>query len=179
MQRSSGALRCSIESQRTELAAHCIVLDGGKMDAAFQVALEYVDSELPCHRFRVAFDSSNDRYLLSYPESFGLCFAKGNASAHSEWKTRYIVSAPRNKFVLRPLDRIAFDLRAFINVEPTHERLWTIQLSPGEYDVHYVYTAKPDMRRYERLAMQSRFAAITKPWGGSIESNSVRFIVPE
>jgi len=142
----------------------------------FRLALEYIGPGVDCQVFRVAFESSDDRYLLHYPGVTGLRFtlAKGATESH-EFNTRLLVAGPQDEFVLNPNDRIAFDLRAYINLPSSPERRWTIDLAPGDYDVSYVYSIDPNRRRYDYLNKGSRFAEITKPWSGSALSNLVRF----
>ena len=45
-------------------------------------------------------------------------------------------------------------------------------------NAHYVFKAQPDLERYETLPKSSRFAAITKAWGGSLNLNVVEFSTP-
>lgn len=149
------------------------------MDATFRIALENVGPGVDCHIFRVAFESSNDRYLLNYPEVAGLRFRSAIGSEPHEFTTRFLVSAPQDEFVLNPNDRIAFDLRAYINLASTPERRWTIDLAPGEYEIIYKYSIDSDRRRYDYINKGSRFADITKPWSGSVLSNAVHFRVAE
>lgn len=86
--------------------------------------------------------------------------------------------APQDEFVLNPQDRIAFDLLAEVN--STVDVIgWRIQLEPGEYEVHYQYTVSPENTRYDYLGKGSRFADITPPWTGTVESNVVRVTVTE
>lgn len=149
------------------------------MDAAFRITLENIGPGLDCHIFRVAFESSDDRYLLNYPEVPGLQFTLARGRVLHEFTTRFLTSAPQDEFVLNPSDRIAFDLRAYINLGSSSEKRWTIDLAPGEYEVNYTYSIDSKRRRYDYLNKGSRFADITKPWSGSVLSNVVHFRIPE
>lgn len=149
------------------------------MDAIFEIILEHVHGDYRCQIFRVAFASSTDRLLLPYPEVTGLHFVNSTGAKIAEWKTRSLATTPLDEFVLNPGDRISFDLKAWTNIEPDHERRWTIQLPAGQLAAQYHFHVEPDIERYDYLARRSRFAAITKPWGGSLESNAVQFIVPQ
>jgi hypothetical protein len=75
--------------------------------------------------------------------------------------------------VLNPNDRIAFDLVAPVNASAEDYR-WTIRLPAAEYEVRYVYEVDPDKARYDYLGKGSRFADMTPPWVGAVESNVVR-----
>jgi hypothetical protein len=146
------------------------------LSTSFRLSLGYVGpASEGCHVFRLAFESSDDRYLLNYPEVTGLRFRDTNGCEDGEFRTQFFVTAPRDEFVLNPPDRIAFDLRAYTNLEPTIERRWTIQLAHGQYRVDYCYSLDPDRRRYDYLNKGSRFADMTKPWSGSVVSNAVEF----
>ena len=90
-----------------------------------------------------------------------------------EWTTRHLVSGPQDEFVLNPDDRIAFDLLAPVGVSGENDR-WIIRLRPTEYEVRYVYEVHPGKARYDYLGKGSRFADMTPPWIGAVESNTVR-----
>lgn len=145
------------------------------MDAAFRIVLENIGPGGDGHIFRVAFESSNDRFLLNYPKVAGLRFTSVIGGELHEFTTCLLVSEPQDEFVLNPRDRIAFDLRAYINLASTIERRWTIDLAPGEYEIVYNYSIDPNLRRYDYLNKGSRFADMTKPWSGSVSSNVVHF----
>jgi len=145
------------------------------VNSDFQLSLEYIGPGVDCYIFRVAFESSTDRYLLNYPEVTGLKFRPVNGIESTEFTTRFLVSAPQDEFVLNPNDRIAFDLRAYINRPCTLERRWTVDLSPGDYEASYLYSIDPNRRRYDYLNKGSRFAAMTKPWSGLAISSVVPF----
>ncbi len=149
------------------------------MKTPFQIVLEHISGDHRCHIFRLAFEKSTDRLLLPYPEVTGLKFTSPAGEKLAPWKTRFLVSVPRDEFVLNPDSRIAFDLKAHINTAPDEKHLWTAQIGVGEMNAHYVFKAQPDIERYETLAKSSRFAAITKPWGGSLNSNVVEFSTPQ
>ncbi len=165
------------QSNRSILAAEINMDQTDRVDATFQITLEHVDGNDRCHVFRLAFDSSTHRLLLRYPEVTGLRFTDSARAQIAEWKTRFLITCPLDEFVLNPDARIAFDLKAHINVQPDRNHRWTIQLPAGQINAHYVFTVNPDMERYDFLAKRSRFAAITKPWGGTLESNVVQFTV--
>ena len=144
--------------------------------ANFRVTLEFIGPEPQGLRFRVAFDASPARWLLPYPKITGLRFIPADGTAACEWLTRYLVTEPRDEFVLSRDDRIAFDLVAPANASAKDFR-WTIQLAPGEYDVHYIFEVGPGKTRYDYLGRGSRFADMTPPWVGAVESNVVRVSV--
>ena len=143
------------------------------MGATFRVTLEFVGAEPPGLRFRIAFDASPERWLLPYPEVTGLRFAPARGGDAPEWMTRYLVSRPRDEFVLNPDDRIAFDLLASVNPSAENSR-WTIELPPGENDLRYVFAVDPGQARYDYLGKGSRFADLTPPWVGTALSNTLR-----
>lgn len=148
------------------------------MSTNFRVTLEFIGLEPKTLRFRVAFDASPARWLLPYPEITGLRFIPADATEVSEWLTQSLISRPRDEFVLNPDDRIAFDLAAPVNASAEDFR-WTIQLEPGEYETHYIFEVRPEKARYDYLGKGSRFAEITPPWVGAVESNRVRVRVAE
>jgi len=149
------------------------------VDATFEINLEHVDGDDRCHIFRLAFQSSTDRLLLPYPQVTGLQFTKSTGDKIAEWTTYSLVSSPLDEFVLTQGARIAFDLKAHINIKPDLdlECRWAIQLPLGPTNAQYVFDVDPDIERYDFLKKRSRFAAITKPWGGSLKSNVVQFTV--
>ncbi|MBI3408230.1 MAG: hypothetical protein HY040_07725 [Planctomycetes bacterium] len=143
------------------------------MGASFHVTLDFIGSEPQGLRFRVAFDSSQARWLLPYPEVTGLRFVPLADGDAPEWTTRYLVTEPQDEFVLNPDDRIAFDLVARVNASIEIYR-WTLQLAPAEYDVRYIYEVDSGKARYDYLGKGSRFADLTPPLVGTVESNAVR-----
>src|SRR5262245_56468557 len=120
------------------------------MNENFQITLEFVGPEPEGLRFRVAFCGSPDRYLLQYPEVTGLEFTPIQGGETPEFGIRVIGSGPRDEFVLNPSNRIAFDLLA-VHRSDSESRGWTIELSPEEYDVRFVYTIRPEHARYDYL----------------------------
>lgn len=104
-----------------------------------------------------------------------------NGEKIGEWGTQIMGSCPLDDFVLTPSSRIAFDVKAHINQEPGADSnpRWAIQLPVGTLNAQFVYTVNPDLERLDFLAKRSRFAAMTKPWGGSVKSNVVQFTVTE
>jgi hypothetical protein len=143
------------------------------VSATFRVTLDFIGPEPQGLRFRVAFDTSPARWLLPYPKITGLRFIPVRGGEVAEWTTRYLVTEPRDEFVLNPDDRIAFDLLACVNASAENNR-WTIRLSPAEYEVRYVFEVDPGEARYDYLGKGSRFADLTPPWVGAVESNPVR-----
>jgi hypothetical protein len=146
------------------------------MSAVFQLVLEHIGGDEHSQVFRLAFQGGKDRLLLPYPEVTGLEFAKPTGEKLAEWRTRLLVSGePLDEFVLRPDSRIAFDLKAGINIEPDTERRWTVTLPPGRISAQYLLDAKPGMERWEQRVRGSRMAASAKPWRGMLRSNVVEF----
>lgn len=140
-----------------------------------ELDLELVSSGAGNPVFRLAFHSSRDRLLLPYPEVTGLQFLDESGTLAGQWGARYLSSEPLDEFVLRPGDRIAFDLTVPFDGQPTSERKWMLSLASGCFHVRYVYEVEADRRRYDFLAKQSRFAGITRFWGGRVESTVVNF----
>lgn len=147
-----------------------------RSNATFGVTLDFVGAEPIGLRFRIAFHSSQGRWLLPYPAVTGLRFIPPHGGTAPVSAKGYLVSGPRDEFVLNPDDRIAFDLVARTNVssEGLH---WFFQLQPGDYDVRYVYEVGPNQTRYDYLGKGSRFADMTPPWVGAVESNTVQVTV--
>lgn len=145
------------------------------MESNFELSLEAVDAGQRPPVFRLAFSSSSERLLLPYPEVTGLQFLDAAGEKVAEWRTAYLSITPLDEFVLRPGDRIAFDLETPDKLPPAREHDWTIQLPPGRMSVRYVYEVEADKKRYDFLAKGSRFAAITKFWGGRVESPMIEF----
>jgi hypothetical protein len=143
------------------------------VSVTFRITLEFIGPEPKGLRFRVAFDASLARWLLPYPQITGLRFIPVRGGAPPEWTIRYLVTEPRDEFVLNPDDRIAFDLLAWINAFDENDR-WTIRLPPAEYEVYYVFEVTPGGARYDYLGKGSRFADMTPPWVGAVESNAVK-----
>ena len=141
--------------------------------ATFRVSLDFIGPEPQGLRFRVAFDASPARWLLPYPQITGLRFIPVRGGEAPEWTARYLVTEPRDEFVLNPDDRIAFDLLACVNASAESSR-WTIRLPRAEYEVRYVFEVDPGAARYDYLGKGSRFADMTPPWVGAAESNTVR-----
>ncbi len=143
------------------------------MHDTIAVTLDFIGSEPLGLRFRVAFHSSRSRWLLPYPSITGLRFVPTNGGKVPEWATHFLITGPRDEFVLNPNDRIAFDLVA--NADTSSEcQQWAIPLQPGDYDVQYVFEVEAGKARYDYLRRGSRFADITPPWVGVVQSNAVR-----
>ena len=147
------------------------------MDVGFRTIIEFIADEPSGLRFRLAFSGSSGRWLLPYPSVTGLRFVPALPGPPPEWGTRSLATAPRDEFVLRPGDRIAFDLVAPVNVTPADGEQWAIRLPAGTYDVRYEYRIAADEARYDYLNRGSRFADSTPPWIGTVESNTIRVVV--
>lgn len=149
------------------------------MSAAFQIVLEHIGGDAHCHIFRLAFESSAERLLLPYPEVTALQFTTPTGEKLADWGTCVMAIEPLDEFVLTPGARIAFDLKAHVNMKPDVERRrWTVQLPAGRTNAHYLFEVQPDRQRYDflaKLAKGSRFAGITKLWDGVVKSNVLEF----
>jgi len=154
-------------------AAELAVRPEESAGATVRITLEFIGPEQRGLRFRVAFDASSARWLLPYPEITGLRFVPLGGDEVPEWTTRYLASGPQDEFVLNPDHRIAFDLLAPVNVFGEKDR-WIIRLRPAEYEVRYAYEVDPGKARNDSLGKGSRFADMTPPWIGGVESNTVR-----
>lgn len=149
------------------------------MDTAFELSLESVEIDKRNLIFRLAFASSRERLILPYPGVTGLEFINDFGEKIAEWKTRVLAITPLDEFVLRPGDRIAFDLEVPTKTEPNQEHDWIVQLPVGQFYVQYVYEVEADTQRYDFLAKRSRFAAITKQWGGLVKSPLIEFNISD
>ncbi|MEQ9070441.1 MAG: hypothetical protein RLO18_27150, partial [Gimesia chilikensis] len=137
--------------------------------------LELVSTDAGNPVFRLSFHSCHERLLLPYPEVTGLQFLDESGEEAGQWGSRNLTIEPLDEFVLRPGDRIAFDLTVPFDGQPKSERKWVLSLASGCFHVRYVYEVEADRRRYDFLAKQSRFAGITQFWGGRVESTVVNF----
>jgi hypothetical protein len=144
-----------------------------------QIDLELIDTISRPAVFRVAYYGVDARHLLQYPRVCGLRFFDLSGNLAAEWGTRFLVSAPLDDFVLAPKSRIAFDLYASINPEPSAEALWNILLPNGDYSVKFEYHVDRDTDWYDFLAKRSRFAGITPIWRGTQISNSVSITITD
>jgi len=142
------------------------------VSTAFRLSLDFLGEEPRGLRFRVAFDASQGRWLLRYPQVTGLKFVPIHGGEPPKWLTSLLVSAPQDEFVLNPDDRIAFDLFACVSDSGEKSR-WYIDLAPADYEVRYVLEVQPGNARSDYLNKGSRFADMTPPWVGAIESNSI------
>lgn len=153
-----------------------------ELDSPFTITLEHVPGKRDQHTFRVAFTASTDRFLLPYPRVTGLRFSTAEGRHVGTWKTDLFVIQPpeavNDEFVLKPNARIAFDLRAHANCEPTPDRPWTIDLPRGKLHVQFLLDLDIALERYDFVAKRSTQAPITIPWGKQVESNSVEFSLP-
>ena len=143
-----------------------------------KIDLERVGDSLDPITFRVAFHSAAERCLLPYPCVTGLKFRNPSGGAAAPWLTRHLVAAPLDDFVLIPRGRIAFDLHVNIDMKSI-QYPWILELTSGEYDVQYHYEVDRETDWYDFLAKRSRFVATTPIWRGEIQSNVVRFKLPE
>ncbi|XZE44073.1 hypothetical protein SH467x_003660 [Pirellulaceae bacterium SH467] len=144
-----------------------------------KIDLELIDATSRPAVFRVAYYDADSRYLLQYPRVCGLRFFDLAGNLAAEWGARFLVSAPLDDFVLAPKSRIAFDLYASINPEPSAEAFWSIMLPNGDYSVKFEYHVDRDTDWYDFLAKRSRFAGITPIWRGTKISNSVSITITE
>jgi len=147
-----------------------------KTEATLCIALEHVSANSTYHTFRVAFHSATSRMLLPYPQVTGIRILDESGIKVGEWRTRVIGSVPVDDFVLAPKARIAFDLMAFVNCEPTPVRRWSIELPIGKHFAKFVYQISRECDWYDYLAKRSRFAHMTPPWNGTVESNTIEFL---
>src|SRR5438270_13302327 len=106
------------------------------MDVGFRTLIEFIADEPSGLRFRLAFSGSSGRWLLHYPAVTGLRFVPPPPCPPPEWGTRSMVIEPREEFVLRCGDRIAFDLVATVLVATSAGIRWCIWLSSWSTDVH-------------------------------------------
>ena len=143
-------------------------------ETTFSIELEHVNEGSDFHTFRVAFSGADSRILLPYPQVTGIRLMDSSDAIIDEWQTRYLVSAPLDDFVLVPGARIAFDLRGYVNCESDRAR-WTINMPIGACRARFRYHVDDKREWYDFLAKRSRFAAITPPWNGTIESNTIEF----
>ena len=153
------------------------------MTRPFRLTLEHVLTQPHRLTFRVAFDESELYLQLPYPQQLGLRFTKPSGELINHWMTGSLVSGePWYEFVLRPNDRIAFDVFAAINTPPRSifeapgER-WTIELPPGEARVEFVYEQKIDWAHYEAEARRSHPGAHAIPFAGRVVSNAVSVLI--
>jgi len=149
------------------------------MDVGFRTLIEFIADEPSGLRFRLAFSGSSGRWLLHYPAVTGLRFVPPPPCPPPEWGTRSMVIEPRDEFVLRCGDRIAFDLVAPVNVAPSDGIRWAIRLPAGAYDVRHEYSIAAGEARYDFLNKGSRFADSTPPWTGTVVSNTIRVTVSD
>ncbi len=143
-------------------------------DTCFKISFEHVGTGDDFHTFRVAFHDCTSRILLPYPHLTGIRVLSDDDSEIEAWHTRYLVSSPMDDFVLIPKSRIAFDLHAHVRCATTREYLWTIELPRGVCRVRYTYHVDNNREWYDFLAKKSRFAALTTPWNGLVQSNTVQ-----
>jgi hypothetical protein len=141
----------------------------------FQISLEHVESTATHHRFRVAFFGSESRILLPYPQITGLQFLNDDDSLAAAIGSQFLVSSPLDDFVLTPDSRIAFDLWAYVNLPSGTHRRWTIALPAGRLRARFRYHVDDKREWYDFLAKRSRFADVTPPWNGTIESDTIDF----
>ena len=144
-------------------------------ETTFRIELQHVNAEDDSHTFRVAFYGAQSRILLPYPQVTGIRLVDETDSEIAELCSRFHVSEPFDDFVLAPGARIAFDLRGFVNCDSDYERQWTINMPVGTCRARFRYRVDDKCEWYDFLAKRSRFAAITPPWNGTIESEAIEF----
>ena len=144
-------------------------------ETTFSIELEHVNEGSNFHTFRVAFAGAESRILLPYPQITGVRLLGDSDAQAAEWHTRFLVSKPLDDFVLMPRARIAFDLHGFVNCDPDRDRPWAIAMPVGLCRVRFRYHVDDKREWYDFLAKRSRFAGITPPWNGTIESNTIEF----
>ena len=147
-------------------------------ETTFKIELEHINEGADFHTFRVAFSGAESRILLPYPKVTGIRMLDSSDAQLAEWQTRLLVTKPLDDFVLAPQARIAFDLRGYVNCEPAPDpdRLWVIALPVGACRARFRFHVSDKRDWYDFLAKRSRFAAITPPWNGTVESNTVEFV---
>ena len=144
-------------------------------ETTFSIELEHVNEGSDFHTFRVAFSGADSRILLPYPQVTGIRLVDSSDAIIDEWRSRYLVSEPLDDFVLAPGARIAFDLRGYVNCDSDRDRRWTINMPVGPCRARFRYHVDDKRDWYDFLAKRSRFAALTPPWNGKIESNTIEF----
>ena len=128
------------------------------------------------HTFRLAFFGAESRILLPYPQVTGIRLVDDSDAKTAAWGTQFLVSEPLDDFVLTPRARISFDLRGYVNCDSDLERRrWTINMPVGACVARFRYHVNDKRDWYDFLAKRSRFAAITLPWNGTIESDAIEF----
>jgi len=145
-------------------------------ETTFNIELEHVNEGSDFHVFRVAFSGADSRILLPYPQITGIRLIDDSDAMVDEWRTRYLISQPLDDFVLAPGARIAFDLRGYANCDSDTSRRWTINMPVGGCRAQFRYHVDDKRDWYDFLAKRSRFAALTPPWNGTIESNTIKFV---
>ena len=144
-------------------------------EATFNIQLEHVNEGADFHTFRVAFFGADSRILLPYPQVTGIRLVDSSDANIDEWRSRDLVSEPLDVFVLAPGARIAFDLRGYVNCDSDANRRWAINMPIGPCHARFRYHVDGKRDWYDFLAKRSRFAALTPPWNGTIESNAIDF----
>lgn len=142
---------------------------------SFEITLEHVNMNDNAHTFRVSFFSTDSRILLPYPQVTGIRILNTNEQIVSKWTTRLFVTAPLDDFVLSPGDRFSFDLRASVKCDSNASSSWTIEMPTGLIRARFEYHVDDKRDWYDFLAKRSRFASITKPWNGTVVSNTIEF----
>ena len=142
----------------------------------FNITLDHLAEAETFHTFQVAYSNANSRILLPYPQVEGLQFMDDNGLVTGEWRTRHLTSSPLDDFVLTPNARIAFDLHAFVNCESHPRRGYTIELPIGLHRARFIYHVDDKREWHDFLAKKSRFAGMTQPWNGTIESNTIQWL---
>ena len=105
----------------------------------------------------------------------GLQFLGEDGEAIAKWTTSHLSSGPKDDFVLTPLSRIAFDIRAQVNSAEDSKAGLRIVLPAGTLRVKFRYEMIIPHGWYDYLNKGSRFADMTPPWEGIAISNEITF----
>ncbi len=138
-----------------------------------KIDLEQIGSSTSPYCFRVGFHSSDDRYLLQYPNPTDLEFATEDGIQASHFCTPIMGSFPIDDFVLNRNQRIMFDFDVNVNGMSPEAGAWRIDLPPARYWLTFVYQIDRETEWYDFLAKRSRFAAMTPIWRGAMRSNTI------
>ena len=127
------------------------------------------------HTFCIAFSNCESRILLPYPSATGIRFFAATGNELDVWRTVRLVSQPVDDFVLTTNARISFDLVAYVNAPPDINPPSKATIPLGKITAQYKYHVDDERDWYDFLAKRSRFAAITPPFNGTVESNTIEF----
>lgn len=146
-----------------------------EIEITFNIELEHVNRGVDFHVFRVTFSGADSRILLPYPQVTGIRLVDDSDALIADWRSRYLTSEPLDDFVLAPGGVIAFELRGYVNCESSAERRWTIGMPVGACRARFRFHVDDKREWYDFLAKRSRFAALTQPWNGTIDSDTIEF----